>query len=255
MDRFELYTHDLNERVGAKEEERFRGFLKRRLAGEPLAYIVGEKEFWSRPFKVGRGCLIPRPETELVVEEALSFLRNYPRKRPRILDLGTGSGCIAITIALELSGWGRDIAPLVLATDISWKTLAYAKENILLLGAGSWVTPILCNWMECFSKDSLDIIVSNPPYIGEGERATLQEELEFEPQDALFSGDDGLYHIKKTVKEAYSRLVKGGILVVELGIGQARRLMEEERLLLERYQGYWTAKDLLGIERVIVLQK
>ncbi len=254
-DRFKLYIDDFKGQVPHEKEELYSEFLKRRLAGEPLAYIVGEKEFWSRSFKVGKGCLIPRPETELVVEEALRLLSDHLSTRPRILDLGTGSGCIGITLALELVQADKEIEPIVVASDISWEALAYARKNILLHKADRWVTPLLCDWMECFRKDSFELIVSNPPYIGDHEREFLQKELSFEPEEALFSGDEGLFHVKKLLEEAHSLMVKGGALVVELGIDHARRLMDEGQYLLERYESYWISRDIQGIERVIVLKR
>jgi release factor glutamine methyltransferase len=197
----------------------FAAFARRRAAGEPLAYLLGEREFYSRNFRVTEAVLIPRPETELLVERALAELQGL--EAPRVLDLGTGSGCIAVTLALECP------RAEVHATDASAAALEVAKANAALLGprvefhCGDWYSAL---------PDGLRfaVIVSNPPYVAAGDPHLGA--LTFEPRLALTDRSDGLACLRRIVAGAPARLESGGTLVVEHGFDQAsavRKLFEE----------------------------
>lgn len=224
--------------ITEKAARRFIEWLERRETGEPVAHILGTREFYGRPFHVTPATLIPRPETELLVELGLSLLAEV--KNPAILDLGTGSGAIAVSMAAE-----RPDAR-VCAGDFSPAALDVAERNALALGtrvefrAGDWFAP--------FAGESFDCILSNPPYIAEGDSHLSQGDLRFEPLTALTSGRDGLEDICRIIVDARDHLHPGGWLLLEHGYDQA----ETVRVLLED-AGFakvrsWT--DLADIERV-----
>ncbi len=215
-------------------------WVKRRAAGEPLAYLVGEAEFRGRVFQVSPAVLIPRPETEVLIELALEKLA--PLTAPRILDLGTGSGIVAISLALE-----RPDAT-VTAIDLSADALAIARNNAGRLGApiefrqGDWFGPLAGVYF--------DLIVSNPPYVAEGDPHLALNGLPFEPQMALTDGADGLTCIRQVVAEAPGYLKSGGWLLFEHGYDQG----EASRNLLTdaAFKSASTFTDLSGIDRVSV---
>lgn len=209
MPRSFLYAHP-DDDLDDASLERFVRTVERRLCGEPLAYICGEKEFWSMPLMVSPATLVPRPETELLVEQALGFL---PRRQAlRVLDLGTGSGAVALALARE--------RPLchVTATDISADALAIARENARQLDLAN-VTFELGDWLEAVGDRSFDVIVSNPPYVAEQDPAF--EDLRHEPRSALASGPDGLDDIRRIVPEAFGHCAPCGCLLIEHGADQA----------------------------------
>ena len=219
--------------------------IERRSRREPVAYITGRQEFWGRDFVVGPGVLIPRPETELLVEEALDWARQ-PARALRIADVGTGSGCLAITLALELP------AAAVEATDVSQESLAAARLNADRHGA-----------RVCFHHGSilagvrtpLDAIVSNPPYIPSGDYDTLQPEVRaHEPGTALLGGDDGLDVVRQVLTAAVAALKPEGRVLMEIGYGQAeavsRIVTDTEPLELLRIR-----PDLQGTPRVVVARR
>jgi release factor glutamine methyltransferase len=222
----------------------YEAVLARRVLREPVAYITGHQEFWGRDFLVGRGVLIPRPETELLIEEALDFARGLGRREPlHIVDVGTGSGCLAITLALELPDAS------VHATDISPDALALARRNASRLNAG--VT---------FHEGSMlagiplpvDLIVANPPYIRVADYATLQPEVRvYEPETALVGGEDGLDAIRMVLGEAAAGLGPDGRLLMEIGYDQSevvsRLVMQARPLVLLRIRA-----DLQGTPRAVV---
>ena len=191
-----------------EEVSLFDSCLQRAQAGEPIPYIVGTQEFWGRPFHVTPATLIPRPDTETLIEEALAFLQNL--EAPRILDLGTGSGCIAVTIALDCP------KAQVWACDKSKDALIVAKGNAEAFGAK--VTFVESNWFSAFADEKFDLIVSNPPYIEENDEHL--KALRFEPISALTSGTDGLDDIRILAADAPKHLREHGSIIVEHGYNQ-----------------------------------
>jgi release factor glutamine methyltransferase len=201
--------------LNADEETTLAALAKRRIAGEPVARIVGQKEFWSLPLRIDAATLVPRPETETVVEAALAAIdRRGARARPlRIADLGTGSGAIILALLSELPN-ARGIG-----TDASSRALLVARDNARRLGL-TRASFVACN-MAAALRGPFDLIVSNPPYIAAADIATLAREVrDFDPHLALDGGLDGLDAYRAIAATAPALLVPGGTLVVELGIGQ-----------------------------------
>lgn len=231
----------------------FHNLIRRRANREPVAYITGTREFYGRNITVTPDVLIPRPETELLVEEALAVLASRSRAQadaPRVADVGTGSGCLAITIALE---WP---AARVLAIDVSQAALTLAHKNAVALGGGA--ADRIEFWRGAFLPTQVppfDLIVSNPPYVAERDWALLPLEVRaFEPGQALFGGPDGLRIIRALVAEVAGALAPGGWFVMEIGAGQAAevtRLIEETgSLTVHRIR-----PDLQSIPRVVVARR
>lgn len=231
----------------------YRALLQRRLAGEPLAYIVGEREFYGLMFKVTAATLIPRPETELLVELALQRIPPFSSgpaatlsrgrgwgEKFRVLDLGAGCGALALAIAHARPDVG------VVAVDASIEALAVARENARRLNIEN-VSLLQSDWFSAFDGQRFDLIVSNPPYIAEGDPHLAQGDLRFEPRTALASGADGLADIRRIVAQAKAHLDPGGWLLFEHGYDQAAPSRE-----LLRQAGFgevFSARDLAGIER------
>lgn len=211
----------------------------RRVAGEPIAYLLGEREFYGRSFRVNRAVLIPRPDTELLVDAALQQLRGVAQ--PRILDLGTGSGIVAITLALELP------AAEVWALDISVDALEVARTNAALLGAR--VNFLHSDWCSALpSGMQFDALVSNPPYIDQADEHLQQGDLRFEPASALTDFGDGLTCLRVIYGAARCWLKPGGWVLAEHGYqqGAACRALCQEHGLLQVH----TLPDLAGLDRV-----
>lgn len=234
--RTQLITRD-NEVLDAGQHARLTNLVSRRVAGEPMAYLTGEREFYGRSFAVGPGVLIPRPDTEAVVQRALACLQG--RTAPRILDLGTGSGILAITLACE-----RPDAQ-VWATDISAAALAIARGNAARLGAT--VSMLLSDWYDAVPAQRFDLIVSNPPYIAAGDPHLSQGDLRFEPVDALTDHADGLTDLRSIGDGALTRLAAGGWLLLEHGHdqGSATRALLADAGFVDVF----TERDLGGNER------
>lgn len=227
------------ERVLTEQElSRYQASLQRRLQGEPLAYILGEREFYGLNFKVTPATLIPRPDTELLVELALARISTAGC---RVLDLGTGSGAIALAIA-----HARPDAE-VTAVDASEPALSVALENARNLHIHN-VSFVPGDWFAALAGRRFDLIVSNPPYIAENDRHLAQGDLRFEPASALASGSDGLDDIRRIISEAGAHLVAGGWLMLEHGYDQAEQV--RALLLKAGFKNVRSDKDLAGIERV-----
>ncbi|HTI86965.1 MAG TPA: peptide chain release factor N(5)-glutamine methyltransferase [Alphaproteobacteria bacterium] len=204
-----------DELLGEEAERRFEAVVDRRAAHEPFAYISGEREFWSLPFRVTPATLVPRPDTETVVEAALGYARERRMTSPRILDLGTGTGCIALALLSEL----RDATAF--ATDISDDALRVAETNARALGFADRIVFRRVAWTDGIDE-TFDLIVSNPPYIRDGDAATLARDVvDYEPRTALFAGADGLDAYRAIAAGAPSHLKRGGALVLEVGAGQS----------------------------------
>jgi release factor glutamine methyltransferase len=223
--------------------------VARRQRREPVAYLLGEKEFYGRPFRVTRHTLIPRPETEDLVTIALGWLRRRAAGSSsvtRIIDVGTGTGCIAVTLALECP---PSLAVAIDATDISAEALGTARDNAGRLGA-TGVNFHLGSLLADAARP-VDLVVSNPPYVPARDKDGLQAEVVgFEPHGALFGGDDGLDLIRQLIPAVRHALAAGGALMMEIGIDQADRvgaLLEASGFTaVERHE------DLQGISRIIV---
>lgn len=216
----------------------FNQLCNRRAEGEPIAYLTGKRQFWDRDLQVGRGVLIPRPETELLVELALSLAKN---NSGLVADLGTGSGAIALALAGERPDW------TVIATELSPDAFAIASANVNRSGLGN-VRLLQGSWCDPLPDDEFLMIVSNPPYIaGDDPHLTLGD-LRFEPRAALVAADDGLADIKAIAQSARSKLAPGGILLLEHGWQQgpaARAILQQQG-----YATIATHQDPGGRERV-----
>jgi release factor glutamine methyltransferase len=235
-----LITHP-EEPVSALQAGAFSTLVLRRESGTPVAYLTGERAFYDQTFKVTPAVLVPRPETELLVDLALETMTEKDRPY-RVLDLGTGSGAIAIVIAKH-----RPQANVV-AVDLSNDALSVAQWNASNLGANN-VRLIQGSWYEPLGADEkFDLIVSNPPYVAEHDPHLQQGDLRFEPSIALSTGENGLACLRHIIAEAPAYLVDGGRLLVEHGYDQSaicQRLMERAE-----FEDIKVHKDLVGIERV-----
>ena len=221
-----------------RQRDCYLDWVERRRAGEPVAYLTGEREFYSLAFMVTPAVLIPRPETELLVEAALE---RVPAHAPfRVLDLGTGSGCVAVAIAKH-----RPLAQ-VSATEMSRDALAVARENAARHGSG--IEFIESDWLDALAGRCFELIVSNPPYVAERDPHLSEGDLRFEPRAALIAGADGLSCIRLIIAQARAHLEPGGGLLFEHGYDQAARC----RALLAQagYREVVSRRDLAGIERV-----
>ncbi len=227
----------------------FERLVTRRLSREPLSYIVGEKEFWSLPFKVSPAVLIPRPETELLIEEVLKRIDEPRTYAGNILDLGSGSGIIPVVLARELPR-----ARLV-GVDISPNALALAAENSRRHGVADRVTWLLGDWFTPVGPESrFDFILANPPYVAESTRNELEPELDFEPEQALYAGADGMAAIREFVPRSSTYLLTGGWLLMEIGSDQAEAVTEVLRTIpdLELLE---IIRDYGGLPRLAVVRK
>ena len=225
--------------LDADRHARYMALFERRLAGEPIAYLLGEREFYGLTFKVLPATLIPRPETELLVDLALQRIPQHGMCR--VLDLGTGSGAIALSIA-----HARPDAEVV-AVDASPAALEIAQLNAQRLNLGN-VRLLRSDWFSALNSESFDMIVSNPPYIAAGDVHLAQGDVRFEPRAALVSGTDGLDDIRRICSQAKAHLRPKGWLIFEHGYDQAARV----RALLQQsgLEEIFSARDLSGIERV-----
>jgi release factor glutamine methyltransferase len=254
LNRIELYIR-YDQPVIPSELKGFKALVRRRIQGEPVAYIIGVKGFWSSDFKVTRDVLIPRPETEHMVEAALkiasTLISENPKNRLKILDLGTGSGAIIISLAKKIQN------ALFFASDNSISALKIALSNAenhnlrekILFFSGDWLFPIHPE------RIKFDLILSNPPYIPSSEIEILQPEIRgFEPRSALDGGSDGLDAIRHLIQEGHAYLSGQGTFLLEIGDGQ-KQSVEAIAQQTERYGDVYFLKDLGGADRVACLGK
>ncbi len=243
-DRVGLYTH-FDQPLQPDELARFKGFIRRRLRREPMAYILGKREFWSLPLRVTPDVLIPRPETETLVAEALKILTPAEGKDFYILEIGTGSGAISIALARELP------AAKVVATDLSPKALAVAEENAQRSGVRERIRLLHGDLFHPLDKgDAFDLIVTNPPYIPRGQFPSLMPEVrDYEPKVALDGGKDGLDFFRRVLPAVDEYLLPGGWFLAEIGAGQDPQILKiaEKNPHLDSFT---FTKDLGGINRV-----
>ena len=243
IDRLHFFTHAERE-VDAAAAQVFAGWIQRRIKGEPVSYIIGMKEFWSLPFRVTPSVLIPRPETEVLVEEALAVIPARPERACRVLDVGTGSGAIAIALATER----KEIQ--VTATDLSREALAVAKDNADWNGVKDRIA-FLQGDLFAAVTGPFDLIVSNPPYISRSDFDLLPPGIRnYEPVWSLLAGADGTEVHRKLIDGGLAFLKSGGWLLMEMGEDQGANL----RTYLNEQGGYDTVgirNDYGGAERVI----
>jgi len=221
------------------QQHMYLDLLRRRKAGEPVAYLVHRREFWGLDLKIDHHVLIPRPETELLVQTALDALAG--NAAARVADLGTGSGAIALALASEQPQWQ------IIAMDISGEALELARDNAsrlditnVIFSSGEWLAPL--------AGMTLDAIVSNPPYIAEGDPHLAEGDVRFEPVHALVSADAGLADIRRIVEDSPAHLVPGGYLMLEHGYDQGAAV--REIFAAAGFTEVATHRDLAGLERV-----
>ncbi|MGX1318629.1 release factor glutamine methyltransferase [Bradyrhizobium sp. USDA 377] len=223
-------------------------YAERRIAGEPVARILGTREFWGLPFRLSEATLVPRPDTETVVERALELFREQRTDRPRFADIGTGSGAILLALLHEIPG------AFGVGTDLSLTALGTARGNAAALGLGNRSAFVACSYLAALSGP-FDLIVSNPPYIPSAEIPKLSIEVrEHDPHLALDGGNDGYDAYRVLIPQAAERLAPGGALIVEAGQGQARNietLMAASALVVDRPP----KADLAGIPRAVSARK
>jgi release factor glutamine methyltransferase len=238
-----LYSHDDRVLTG-EESQKLEDVLYDRIGGVPLQYIVGRQEFYGRYFHVNPAVLIPRPETEYIVEAVLGSRGKLPHP-PSIIDVGTGSGCIAITLALEIPD------ATVFAADISEEALRVAKQNATALGAN--VGFVCMDVLDGIQGGRFDFIVSNPPYVRRDEITYLQREVrEHEPHVALFSPLDELAIYRRLVSGAEAMLNSGGYLILEVGLAMDGKVLA---LFGNAWEKLPTKADLQGIPRTVIARK
>jgi release factor glutamine methyltransferase len=241
MNRTQLKTHPENV-PGAQRAQRYMELIRRRAAGEPVAYILGYKDFWTLRLAVNPAVLVPRPETELLVERGLAL---GPVGPARVVDLGTGSGAIALALATERPGWA------VAATDLSDDALGVARNNATMLGLGR-VEFVKGRWFAPLTGRRFDLIISNPPYIAEGDPALRDAAVALEPRMALASGHDGLSAVREIIYSAPHYLERRGWLLLEHGADQAAAVARE--LVVRGFGHVRSHRDLAGHERTTEAQ-
>ncbi len=245
LPRSTIYAHP-GRLLSEREQAAYAEVIERRLTLEPVQYITGTQEFFGLAFTVGPGVLIPRPETELLVEAALDRL---PRDQPiDVLDVGTGTGAIAIAVASRLP------QAKITAVDLSAAALEIARQNVRRHNLEGRIRLLQSDLLEALRNADLrfDAILSNPPYVLRGERGAMHPQVrDFEPSIALFAGEDGLEIYRRLIPEARSALVQRGLLTIEIGYGQRAAIGE----LLKDWHGVRFLDDLQGIPRVAIARR
>lgn len=230
-----------------QQENLLKNCIKRRLKHEPIAYIIGYKEFFGEIFYVNNHTLIPRPETELIVEKTLEYIKKKNLKRPTILELGVGSGAIILSVSKNCSVLNS------IGVDINKEALKIANQNAKKLNLENCISFIQSNWFENIKNQKFDIIISNPPYIERNIIKSLDEEVKcYEPITALDGGESGLDDYKKIIKDAPKYLKKNGMILLEIGYNQKQEVLS----LLNN--NTWTNKkcfkDLSNNDRIIIAE-
>jgi len=245
--------------------KQYMALVARRATHEPTAYILGQREFWSLPFRVTRDTLIPRPETELIVEIALALVKQERWHRPFILDLGTGCGILAITLAYEIP------EAVLVATDRSFPALIVAQQNAERHGVKSRVSLVQTDWINPFRSCETDIfprekgiavanqgfhlVISNPPYVANKDKRLMAKEIfKYEPEGSLFSGKDGLEDIEKLIKAVPQVLRKEAWFICEIGWNQGKQAIQMTRDT-GMYKCAEIRKDLSGKDRVLMAKR
>lgn len=248
VDRLKVYLQ-FDRPLNPSELARLKDAMKRRSQREPLQYILGSREFFGHSFKVESGVLIPRPETEHLVETALEYLRSKGWESPKILDIGTGSGCIAISIA---KNWPTE----VWGVDLSEKALVVAKANAQVLhpnGVYHWRLGNCYQALSPSDPETFQVIVSNPPYLLDGEIGDLDDEIKFfEPEEALFAGIDGLDIYREIAGKLLQKLIPGGVGLIELHSKNVDKIMGVFEGLSGRRR---VIPDLQGLPRILCLER
>jgi release factor glutamine methyltransferase len=245
-DRLTLYLEG-DKRLTEEDLSRAETIIRRRLERYPLQFILGEAWFYGRKFAVSPAVMAPTPETELLVETALGYVKSYEIERPRVLDVGIGSGVIGLTVAAEL----KEAA--VVGLDISEEALDVARANIRQFGLDERVELRRSDFFAGVDADErFDLILSNPPYISETDYATLPPEVLADPKISLVGGEDGLAAIRRIIAEAPSYLAEGGRIMFEIGYDQSERIPE---LVAQQsaYESMTIMKDLNDIDRIVIL--
>ncbi len=250
LSRIQLYTN-FDKPLKTDEREPFKELLRRRLGGEPVAYVIGKKDFMGLTFAVTRDVLIPRPDTEVLVEQTLALTKDREAEALRILDVGSGSGCVALALAKRLP------AATVESWDVSEPALAVARANAERLGITENAFFVRQDaladaaWDDSERLGAFDLVVSNPPYIGERERATLSPSVaRFEPDQALFAGEDGLNFYRRFARSARRLMKPGGVFLAEIGYAQAGDVTV--LFAAEGWSSVTIAKDYAKHDRVVI---
>ena len=249
--RIDLYLR-YDQPLNTEEKDRFKALIKRRLKREPVAYIVGCKEFWSMDLEVTSDVLIPRPETECLVERALEYLALKTGSQPKlILELGTGSGAVILAMASE------NPRHFYCGTDISISAIQVARRNATRHSLNTRVHFVVADWMTAFNSQAglFDLIVSNPPYVRSDDLVKLQAEIQnFEPLSALNGAKDGMHCLRQIIESACFCLKSGGVLLLEMGDDQKTQL---KQIIQEcgQYENIEFYNDYSGYNRIAAMTK
>ena len=243
-----LYAHPERE-LTPDEQSNFDEIIRERARGCPTQYITGHQEFWGLDLLVSPAVLIPRPETEHVVETVLELVKEYPFDGPghlRLVDVGTGSGCIALALASELPH------AEIHACDISEEALEIARVNAARLALGGKVLFRKSDLLNVYAGEKFDFVISNPPYVGEHDADKVQKQVrEFEPKIAVFSGREGMEIYRRLIPQAHEQLRPGGWFIAEIGYSEEQNV----RNLLAGWAEIQVTPDLQGIPRVIAAKR
>lgn len=245
MERLDLYL-DPQRPLFSQELADFKVLIKRRIRGEPLQYITGKQGFWKHDFVVAPGVLIPRWDSEILVQVSQDAIKSW--ECPLVLDVGTGTGCIIISILADLQ------CAVGVATDINPKALKLARENSIRVKVQDRLSLVLGDLLTPFKDSSFHAIISNPPYVSEEEWDALPEEIrKQEPPRAFRGGKEGLFYVSSLISKAWKHLLPGGVLIMEIGWQQRRKV---ENLFRDRpYTGIKFYPDLRGRDRVVLARR